>query len=520
VNKVVPQEDRLGPYRLLLSLGKGGMAEVWKAEHRHLGQLRALKVLLPEVAARSDLVSRLLTEARATARLRHPAIVEVFDCDLLDTGGAFIAMEYLRGEHLRAWLDRAGNLARQAPLAAAILGVLADGLAYAHQQGVVHRDLKPENIFLVPLAPGALPFGVKILDFGIAKLLREQSPTKTRPDCVMGTPLYMAPEQWQPGETIDHRADVYALGCVFFEILTGRPPFAYGDDLAMMRAHLMQPAPLVTSVEPSVPQPLARLLSAMLAKDPEDRPATMEVVIVAVEQFLGVSRAGFPQRLQAPVGQPVRPEMPSEQRLFAVDLSSTRDNEGWPVRRSPPTPTALANHGDEAIGRRRRLLSRVPLTVVGALAVCGLGLFAIWVVFGGGRGGEPAGAATGTASAGPRPAASVPAGADPAGPRPAEALRSFIVALASRPVGAEVWVDGERQPRGRTPLDLVFASPGARSLRLAAPGFRSQVLTVVAGEQTAATAVLVPEEVSPPAARRRTNRPAVRPPAPYRAVGD
>ena len=118
---------QIGPYRLLSSLGKGGTAEVFLAEHRHLGQLRAVKILLPEAAVSPDIVGRLVTEARAMARLRHPTIAEVFECDVLADGTAFIAMEYLRGESVRGWLERAGNLSRYPMLAAAIAGVVGRG---------------------------------------------------------------------------------------------------------------------------------------------------------------------------------------------------------------------------------------------------------------------------------------------------------------------------------------------------------------------------------------------------------
>ena len=253
--KPVPSDDsnQIGPYRILGSLGRGGMAEVFKVEHLHLGQIRALKILLPEISARPDIVGRLLTEARALARMRHPAVVEVFDCDVLSDGTAFIAMEYVRGEALRSWFERVGKLTEHRMLAAAIVGAVGEGLAFAHEQGVVHRDLKPENVLLVKGPGDDSSFSVKILDFGVAKLLREEPLTTTRHGCVIGTPVYMAPEQWRPGSAIDHRADIYALGCLFFELLCGRPPFIEPDDLGMRRAHLEQMPPSVTSLEEGLP---------------------------------------------------------------------------------------------------------------------------------------------------------------------------------------------------------------------------------------------------------------------------
>ena len=267
---------QIGPYRLLSSLGKGGTAQVFKAEHRHLGQFRAVKVLLPEIATSADVVGRLMTEARAMARLRHPTIAEVFECDVLDDGTAYIAMEYLRGESIRAWLARVGNLSGHPMLAAAIAVVLGQGLSFAHGQGVIHRDLKPENVVLIP-DPGDPPaFSVKILDFGIAKLLREEPVTRTRTGHVVGTPVYMAPEQWRPGGAVDHRTDIYALGCLLFELLSGRPPFDLTNDQSLMRAHLEDSPPDVRSLAAGVPAAMAGLIARMLAKAPADRPQTVD----------------------------------------------------------------------------------------------------------------------------------------------------------------------------------------------------------------------------------------------------
>ncbi len=291
----------LGPYRVLGALGRGGTAQVYKAEHRRLGQLRALKVLLPELSE-PHVVGRLMTEARAMARLRHPSIVEVFDCDVLGDGTAFIAMEYLRGEAMRAWLDRVGKVPGHSRLAAAMVGVIAEALLFAHEHGVVHRDLKPENVLLIPDVADPRTFSLKILDFGIAKLLREEPLTRTRVGCVVGTPTYMAPEQWQPGSRIDQRTDVYALGCLFFEMLCGRPPFVETDDVGMRRAHLEDAAPKVTTLEPELPAALDPLIARMLAKDPEDRPQGVEVLLRDIEALLGTDRGRFSEMLKQPTG--------------------------------------------------------------------------------------------------------------------------------------------------------------------------------------------------------------------------
>ena len=283
------------------------MAEVFKVEHRHLGQLRALKILLPEISAQPEIVSRLLAEARAMARLRHPGIVEVFDCDVLSDGTAFIAMEYLCGEPLRLWLERIGKLAHLPMLAAAIVGRVAEGLGFAHGAGVVHRDLKPENIHLVRDPGGGDAFSLKILDFGVAKMLFDEKPSlhTTRDGCIIGTPLYMAPEQWRPSHAIDHRTDIYALGCLFFELLTGRPPFLEQTDEAIMRAHVESVPPPVSSLVQGLPDGFDDLIARLLAKAPEERPQSIQDVLKELERLIGRPRTRWGPLLRTPAGAPV-----------------------------------------------------------------------------------------------------------------------------------------------------------------------------------------------------------------------
>jgi serine/threonine-protein kinase len=275
------------------------MAEVFLAVHRHLGQVRAVKVLLPD-ATDTDLALRLITEARAMSRLRHRAIVEVYECDTLPSHGAFMAMEHLAGETVSGWLRRCGSLEQHPTLAAALVGVVADALAYAHGHGIVHRDIKPDNLFVVPDPAGGGRFRVKVLDFGIAKLLGEKPLIATRMGSVVGTPFYLPPEGWCTGGNIDARTDIYSLGCVFFELLSGRPPFLGEDSFQLMNAHFNQAAPSLAALSPTVPAELAQLVSRMLAKDPGDRPESMVEVVGALEAFLDCGRERFAERLHAP----------------------------------------------------------------------------------------------------------------------------------------------------------------------------------------------------------------------------
>lgn len=376
VRNQFPGHAEIGPYRLIGSLGRGGMAEVFMAEHRHLAQVRAVKVVLPHVAPNSELIARLLTEARATARLRHPAIVQVFDCDTLAQGGAFIAMEYLKGEPVSRWLARASGLGSEPRLAAAIVGVVADGLAYAHGEGVVHRDVKPENLFLVPEARDRHRFSVRILDFGLAKLLGEESLITTRDGSAIGTPLYMAPEQWRGGGCADVRADIYSLGCVLFELLVGRPPFVHADGWEVMQAHFTEtPAPVATLV-PAIPRALDQLVTDMLAKSPCDRPQSMAAVLARLVAFLGCAPAQFGALLLAPPHAPVASGTgcassagevtllgppPAEPRAIAA-----AESPEIPVAAATPVAARAAGFGPRRLGTMRALGSAA--IIAGALA--------------------------------------------------------------------------------------------------------------------------------------------------------
>jgi serine/threonine protein kinase len=318
----------VGPFRLIQLIGRGGMAEVFLGRHRHLGHVRALKILLPESPANPQHVARLLTEARATAQLHHPGIVQVFDCDVLPHGGAYIVMEYLEGEPLSRWLARAGNLADQPRLAAALVATVADAVGAAHERGIVHRDLKPENLFLVPHPRDPRRFTVKILDFGVAKLLHEQGQAKTSTGCLIGTPDYMAPEQCLPIAPIDQRTDVYALGCVLFELLCGRRPFVTNDAWSVMVAHASTPAPAPRAIAPGVPAELDTLVTRMLAKAQADRPSDMAEVLAALERYLGCARSDIPQLLQTPERACVGRRIPGQRTARTVARSTRAAGRG------------------------------------------------------------------------------------------------------------------------------------------------------------------------------------------------
>ncbi|HZI12893.1 MAG TPA: serine/threonine-protein kinase, partial [Myxococcus sp.] len=252
----------LGSFRLVRRLGRGGMGAVYLGEHVSIGSRVAVKVLHEHLARYPELVQRFHAEARAVNLIGHENIVSIFDLNAAPPR-PYLIMEYLDGAPLSAWVGT--------PLpAAAVVAVLAqvcDALQAAHARGIVHRDLKPDNIFLVRRGRGT-PF-VKVLDFGIAKL-RDAHMPQTHAGIIVGTPEYMAPEQ-SLGRRVDGRADLYALGVIAYQLVTGRLPFTEEGLTAQLVAHQMRPPPPPRSVHPGVPPAVERVILHALAKAPEDR---------------------------------------------------------------------------------------------------------------------------------------------------------------------------------------------------------------------------------------------------------
>ena len=287
-----------GRYRVVELVGEGGMGKVYLAEHVEIGKRVALKVLHPSYSRMPDLVERFRREARAASKIGHPHIVDVTDSGTTADGSAYFVMEYLEGVELGSVIEREGAL----DLARAIrVGTqICRALAAAHAAGIIHRDLKPENIFLT-IRDGNADF-VKVLDFGIAKTteaedLRERR--LTSPGMAMGTPEYMAPEQ-AAGRPADARCDVYALGAILYEMLTGVPPYQ-GDNFMEILTKKATVDPVAPShLRSTIPAVVSQLVMQAMARNPEDRPPSMEAFEyeltkclagrgVAVAQILGMS---------------------------------------------------------------------------------------------------------------------------------------------------------------------------------------------------------------------------------------
>ncbi len=259
----------IGSYRIVSELGKGGMGMVYVAEHVQLGRPAALKMLLPQFSSDEAIVQRFFNEARAASTIDHPGIVEIYEVGTHVDGRAYIVMALLKGETLQQ------RIARE-PLApvegATIVAQVAGALAAAHARNIVHRDLKPDNIFLVPneLVPGGLQS--KLLDFGIAKLTDERASFKTQTGSLIGTPAYMSPEQCMGRSDVDYRTDLYALGCILFHVLCGRPPFVSDAGAGVLiAAHLRDRPPDPRMFNPTISEALAAIVLRLLEKDPAAR---------------------------------------------------------------------------------------------------------------------------------------------------------------------------------------------------------------------------------------------------------
>lgn len=256
-----------GKYRVLSLLGKGGMGTVYRGQNVLTGKEVALKWMNAGVTLSSDIGARLLREAQATCRLNHPNVVNVFDL-VYEADTLFLVMELLHGETLRSYLSR--NKRPEIPLILNLLIPAMDGVAAAHERGVIHRDLKPDNIFLSRSAGTDAPT-VKVLDFGVAKMVDEENVTLTRSGATLGTPLYMSIEQLRGAKDVDHRTDVYAFGIILYEAVTGRLPFMATTlgELAIQRATTAPPP--VLQLRPDAPKGLARVIEWAIERERERR---------------------------------------------------------------------------------------------------------------------------------------------------------------------------------------------------------------------------------------------------------
>lgn len=265
---------------MVSKLGAGAMATVFLAEHPRINKKVAIKVINQDLAASKEMVSRFMTEARAASQIGHDHVVDILDFGQSPEGENFMIMEYLEGQTISSRIRAAGQLDVMTTLHISMQ--IVDALQAAHAKGVIHRDLKPDNIYLIRRA-GTGDY-VKILDFGLAKLLSgtEGQNHKTSSGSVLGTPHYMAPEQCEGKTTIDGRADLYSVGCIMYQMLTGELPFPGEGFAEVLIKHLSEPPPLVRARVPQCPGSVEKLILHCLAKSRDHRFQTAEELAWAI----------------------------------------------------------------------------------------------------------------------------------------------------------------------------------------------------------------------------------------------
>jgi len=299
----------LGNYRILGKLGQGGMGVVFVGRHETLGHRVAVKVLHSGLSRDAEMVRRFFNEAQAATAIRNLGITQVFDFGMAPDGRAYFVMELLEGQSLAARLkerridhEECCRIGRQA----------ANVLQAAHSAGITHRDLKPDNLFLIPDAEVSGGERVKVLDFGIAKVLdfgadesvSDSTAVRTRTGLMMGTPHYMSPEQCRGAGAVDSRSDIYSLGCILFKMMCGRPPFIGEGAGEILGAHQYLEAPHPQTFAPDMPPELASLIARMLAKHPDSRPQAMNMVCQALDDVLRSLGAAPPTSTMVGLARP------------------------------------------------------------------------------------------------------------------------------------------------------------------------------------------------------------------------
>jgi serine/threonine-protein kinase len=447
-------------YRVDKQVGEGGMGVVYLATHTSLKKKLALKVLRGDLARDKDVVQRFMQEAQAATSIGHENIIDISDFGSLPDGSVYFVMEFLDGESLANLISRGGSLPTRD--AVTIIRQIASALSAAHGCGIVHRDLKPDNIF-VNRRDGGEPF-VKVLDFGIAKVGGGSSKL-TRTGMIFGTPHYMAPEQ-AAGQGVDHRADIYALGVIMYEMFTGKVPFDADTFMAVLSKHMFE--------QPTPPSQIAgrevgafeSIIMRALEKKPELRYQAMAELIEDLSRIAVGGEVHFGARA-----------------LVGVTTGLADDLE-------PPSNTEMGLLAPVLPRNRGPVYAGIAGALV--LVLGGLG----FVVFGGGE--EDAAAAA--------PATAPGATAPPAAAPPPRAAAPTEVALESIPAGAQVLVDGVIL--GTTPADVPLPPEGGtRSVEVRLAGHLSQTLTLEHGSAGPMTVQLQAVAAAPAAGAVVLGRP-------------
>jgi serine/threonine-protein kinase len=460
-----------GRYLIQKKLGEGGMGAVYLATHNLLEKQVAMKVLHAEFARKPDLVERFMQEAKSASRIRHENVIDISDFGTTPEGLVFFAMELLKGHDLHEEIARARMAGQLLPWERSkrIFLQICAALGAAHALGIVHRDLKPENIYLVDFLGD--PDFVKLLDFGIAKQteVAEGDRKLTRTGMLFGTPEYMSPEQAR-GETVDQRVDVYAMGCILFQLVTGRVPFEAENFMGVLSMHLTEPPPVIPpEIFDSIgaPRAIAGVIDQALAKDRNQRIPSIEELARAVRRVSGDKPTG-PVSAQASVPAPARSATGRVKTQWTGNLSIPELDAAAP----PPR-------------------SKLPMILGAIVLVAGAAGAAAYVAS---RGSPPSGngsasTASGNSSAsGSQGSAIAPpvtpppaqARVDPAPGDPPLTFKRAHVHLLSEPSDAEVKDVSSGEIIGRTPVTFELTpSRQKRQFALSRKGYGSAVVELV-----------------------------------------
>jgi eukaryotic-like serine/threonine-protein kinase len=546
----------IGNYQIKTKVGEGGMGSVYMAEHPLIGKRVALKILHAEFSSKEDVVKRFFQEAKAVNDIQHPNIVDIVDYGVITSphgqSTVYFIMEFLDGPSLADLIRNEAPLAPERALSVALQ--IADALGACHSAGVVHRDLKPDNIILIPR--GRERDFVKVLDFGIAKLTGDQKVSvRTRTGLLMGTPAYMSPEQCEGSATVDHRTDVYALGILLYEMLSGQVPFTGETYGQILLQHLTQvPTPL-SMTRGVIPPHVEAVVLKALEKVADARYQTMDELMKALADpvgyverhgglsgFMGRDAMGRPmsasisvftpsgQRIQVPTSMISTPMVPIErprrgqrialiamlgvllglggagvwwmnqQELAAAESSSEDSPGGSPeesgdtqARQVPPVIIQTGEPGAEDPGARANPEQQEPPNP------------------------DTAAARDTAAEPAPAPGTTPNVEATPA------AAEEVVVRVLSSPEGAAVYFNDERKPRGKTPLELSVArGKGQARVTLRLDGFREEMRKFVPDSNKEYDLQLRRDRRSArdPRSGDRNNRNTTRPPDQQNQTGD
>ncbi|MET0287631.1 MAG: serine/threonine-protein kinase [Polyangiales bacterium] len=438
-----------GRYKIVRKVGEGGMGIVYEAVHVIIEKRVALKVLREDFSHREDVVERFRQEAKSASRIGHEHIVDISDFGITPSGAHFFVMEFLQGNDLAEELERRGPLPVRRSIEIALQ--CARALGAAHAKGIIHRDMKPENIFMLSRDTGE-DF-VKIVDFGIAKMSEidehgASTPGRrlTRTGMIFGTPEYMSPEH-AAGKELDHRVDIYALGIILYELLTGRVPFLGDTFMGILTAHMFEPLPPLSAVNAScsAPPELERLIQRAVAKSADQRPQSMDELAQELIRVRDQATSPLSSSLPPP-GTITHVERPA----YAPTMAS-----GYPrALEAAPRPPSMFIEDELPV----RKSARVPLLLLG-LGVLAMMAVAVSMVVLRKRPAAQVVALPEVVAAPPVVPEVVKAEAPPSAPSP-----TVTVEVVSEPAGASVELDGRAVC---APTPCRFQVPRGERLKLA-----------------------------------------------------